>query len=75
MADISDVQRAALKMLVATRGGCSVTTAVVRGFPFEMLEDLVRAGLATAHRDVHGGRKTKIVHLRITAAGRKAIAE
>jgi hypothetical protein len=74
MADISDVQRAALKMLVASHR-VSVTEAVVRGFAFEMLEGLVRAGLATAHRDAVGARKTKIVRLRITAAGRKAIAE
>jgi hypothetical protein len=74
MADISDIQRAALKMLVASHR-VSVTEAVVRGFAFEMLEDLVRAGLATAHRDAVGARKTKIVRLRITAAGRKAIAD
>jgi hypothetical protein len=74
MADISDEQRAALKMLLASRG-CSVTTAVMPGFAFEVLEDLVRAGLATAYRDVVGARRTKIVRLRITAAGRKAIAE
>jgi hypothetical protein len=75
MADISDEQRAALKMLAASRGGCSVTTAVMRGFAFEALEDLVRAGLATAHRVAVGAGKTKSVHLRITAAGGKAIAE
>ena len=72
---LTDVQRAALKMLVTSHRGCSVTTAVARGFAIEMLEDLVRAGLATAHRVAVGAGKTKSVHLRITAAGRKAIAE
>jgi hypothetical protein len=72
---LTDVQRAALQMLATSHRGCSVTTAVARGFAFEMLEDLVRAGLATAHRDAVGARKTKIVRLRITAAGRKGIAE
>jgi hypothetical protein len=34
--------------------------------------DLVRAGSATVHRDTIGTAKTRIAHLRITAAGRNA---
>jgi hypothetical protein len=72
---LTDSQRAALQMLAASPRGYSLSTAVARGFAFETLKDLVRAGLATAHRDAVGTGKTKIEHLRITAAGRKSIAE
>jgi hypothetical protein len=44
-----------------------------RGFTFEMLQDLVRAGLATAKREAISGAEAKIVHLRITDTGRRAI--
>ena len=50
-----------------------IPTVMARGFAFEMLQDLARAGLATAHRDAVGASKTKVAHLRITAAGRSAI--
>jgi hypothetical protein len=43
--------------------------------PHEVLQDLVRMGLTTAQRRSFGRRSTKIMHLRLTAAGRKAIAE
>jgi hypothetical protein len=46
-----------------------------RGFAFEVLQDLVGAGLAVVQRDAVGVGKTKLPHLRITAAGRMAIAE
>jgi hypothetical protein len=68
-------QRAALQMLAASPRGYSLSTVIARGFAFEMLQELVRAGFATAYRDVVGTAKTKLAHLRITAAGRKAIAD
>jgi hypothetical protein len=52
-----------------------LSTVMGRGFEFEMLQDLVRAGLATAQRDAVGVAKTKVAHLRITEAGRNAIGE
>jgi hypothetical protein len=72
---LTDVQRAALQTLSASRRGYSLTTAVARGFAFEMLQDLVRVGLATVRRDALGTAKARTTHLRITATGRKAIAE
>jgi hypothetical protein len=48
---------------------------MARGYTFEMLQDLVRAGWAVAQRDAVGLSNTKVVHLRITEAGRKAIAD
>jgi hypothetical protein len=71
---LTDNQRTALQMLAASPRSYSLSTVMARGFAFEMLQDLVRAGLATAHRDAVGASKTKVAHLRITPAGRNAIA-
>jgi hypothetical protein len=75
MAKLNDEQRAALSMLARSIRGCAVPTIMARGFAYETLQDLVRGGLARAQRDRVGMEKTKVAHLRITAAGRKAIAE
>jgi hypothetical protein len=72
---LTDSQRAALQMLAASARGCSLSTAIARGFEFETLQDMVGSGLATVYRDAVGTAKTRIAHLRITTAGRKAIAE
>jgi hypothetical protein len=61
-------------MLAASRRGFSLSTVMARGFSFEMLQGLVRAGYATAHRDAVGAEKARAPHLRSTEAGRKAIA-
>jgi hypothetical protein len=75
MANLTDEQRAALQMLAASARGYSLATMAVRGFAPEMLNDLVGTGCATMHRIAFGLGTSKIVSLRITAAGRKAIAE
>jgi hypothetical protein len=75
MAKLSDKQRAALRMLDASARGYSLSTMAARGFDLEMLHDLVHAGWATVHRGAFGPGTSKIVSLRITEAGRKAIAE
>jgi hypothetical protein len=72
---LTDTQRAALQMLAASHRGYCLSTLMARGFAFEMLQDLVHAGLATVQRDAAGAGTTKIAYLRITAAGRKAIKE
>jgi hypothetical protein len=72
---LTDQQRAALRMLAASIRGQSLSTMLARGFTIEMLQGLVSAGLATANRDAIGAARTKVAHLQITAAGRKAIAE
>jgi hypothetical protein len=68
-------QRAALQMLAASHRGYSLSTLMARSFAYEMLQDLVRTGLATVQRDAVGMGKTKVAYLRISVAGRKAIAE
>jgi hypothetical protein len=75
MAELSDEQRAALRMLAASARGYSVSTLAARGFAEEMLRDLVRTGCVTVHRTAFGPGTSKIVTLRITATGRKAAAD
>jgi hypothetical protein len=70
---LTDIQRAALQMLATSPRGFALPTVMARGFSFEMLQGLVRAGFATAPRDAVGMRKEKLPHLRITEAGRRAI--
>jgi hypothetical protein len=72
---LTDLQHAALQMLAKSPRGFALSTAVARGFSFEMLQGLVRAGFATAPRDAVGRGKSKLAHLRITEAGRKALAK
>jgi hypothetical protein len=73
MADLTDIQRAALRMLATSTRGFALSTVMARGFKFEMLQELVRGGLASTNRDAVGTAKSKVPHLRITDAGRKAI--
>jgi hypothetical protein len=75
MAELTDKQRAVLSMLALAPRGYSLPTVMARGFAYEMLQDLVSAGLASVRRDAVGTQKSKLAHLRITAAGRKVIAK
>jgi hypothetical protein len=70
---LTDKQRAVLQTLTTSTRGYSLSTLMARGFAFEMLQGLVSVGLAVAQRDAVGPSKTKVPHLRITEAGRKAI--
>jgi hypothetical protein len=75
MADLTDIQRAVLRMLAKSTRGYGLSTVMARGFTFEMLQELVRAGLASTNRDAIGTARSKIPHLRITQAGRLAIGD
>ena len=48
-----------------------------RGFSIDMMIELVKAGLATTKRErmVADGRQTGVVRVRITDAGRQALAK
>jgi hypothetical protein len=69
-------EREALRMLVGSPHGCSESIMLAHGFAIGMLRDLVRNEFATADREfVRAGRRTiTIVRLRITEAGRRALA-
>jgi hypothetical protein len=77
MAELTDEQRRALRLLARSPNGCTEALLMAHGFPTEMLTGLLTHGLVRA--DVHamraGGRATVVVWMQITPAGRKAIAE
>jgi hypothetical protein len=52
-------------------------TLIAHGFTNDFLVELIRAGLATAkaERVVAAGRTVEIARVRITEAGRRAIAD
>ena len=69
-------QRQALRLLDLSVNGCTQSMLLARGLAIGMLRGLVRDGLATADRErAPAGRGTVIItRLRITDAGRKALA-
>jgi hypothetical protein len=56
--------------------GCTEAMMLAHGFSIEQLVELVRAGLATATAEhmVAGTRMIEIARVRITEAGRRALA-
>ena len=70
-------RRRALELLAASSDGCTEAIILAHGFTIDFLVDLIRAGLATAQTDraVAGGRSMQVTRLRITDAGRRALAE
>jgi hypothetical protein len=70
-------RRQALELLEASIDGCTEAIMLAYGFKSELLVELVNAGLATAsiERTVVAGRGVKVVRMRITAAGRRALSK
>ena len=70
-------RRRALELLAASPGGCTEAIVLAHGFTTDFLVDLIRVGLATAQteRAVAGGRTMQVTSMRITDAGRRALAE
>ena len=70
-------RRRALELLEASIDGCTEAIMLAYGFKIELLVELVNAELATATIDrmVVGGRRVKVIRMRITAAGRRALAK
>jgi hypothetical protein len=69
-------RRRALELLASCRDGCTEAIMLAHGFTIEQMVELVRAGLATAQaeRVVAGGRTIEVARVRITEAGRRALA-
>ena|SRR5262249_14343563 len=69
-------RRRALELLAASPDGCTEALMFANGFTAELLVELVRAGLAsaTSERVAASGRSIEIVRVRITEAGRQALA-
>src|SRR6516162_9879767 len=70
-------RRRALELLEASIDGCTEAIMLAYGFKTELLVQLVNTLLATAiieHMAV-GGRRVKVIRMRITAAGRRALSK
>ena len=70
-------RRRALELLAESRYGYTKAILRAHGFSIDMMIELVKAGLATTKRErmVADGRQTGVVRVRITAAGRQALAK
>ncbi len=70
-------RRRALELLAASRDGCTEAIMIAHGFTVPQMVELVRAGLATAYtrRVIVARRTVEIAWVRITAAGRRALAD
>lgn len=72
---LSGEQRQALELLAGGPRGYAKGRLLADGFTVDLLANLVREGLATAHRGRirAGGREIRVERYRITDAGRRAI--
>jgi hypothetical protein len=77
MPELTDEQRRALRRLARHPDGCAEAELLVDGFTIGELTDLVIDGLAIGRvaRIAFDGRERPVVWMKITEAGRKAIAE
>jgi hypothetical protein len=66
----------ALELLASSRDGCTEAIMIAHGFTVPQMVELVRTGLATAHtrRAIAGRRTIEIAYMKITEAGRRALA-
>jgi hypothetical protein len=66
-----------LELLAASPDGCTEATMRAHGFSVDMLAKIVLAGLASVstERVLAGRQPIEVARLRITEAGRRALAE
>ena len=69
-------RRRALELLASCRDGCTEAILRAHGVTIPQMVELVRAGLASAtpERVVAGKRAMEVTTVRITEAGRRALA-
>jgi hypothetical protein len=67
--------RRVLTVLAASPNGCTEAIMLAHGFTLELLVDIIRAGLATAHdeRMRAGSRAINVTRVKITEIGRQAL--
>jgi hypothetical protein len=70
-------ERRLLDLLAASDDGCTEAILLAHGFARELIDSFVSAGLATATvvRAFAAGRAIEFTRVRITDAGRRALAE
>jgi len=68
-------RRRALELLAASPEGCTEALMFANGFTAELLIELVRAGLVSAHaeRVVGDGKMTEVARVKISEAGWQAL--
>jgi len=68
-------RRRALELLASSPDGCTEGLMVANGFTIELLLELVRTGLASAHaeRRVVEGKMTEVARMGITNEGRRLL--
>jgi hypothetical protein len=73
----SSERRRALALLAASPDGTTEAILLAHGFSTEMIVELIRDGLANAQaeRVTASGRAIEVTRVRITDAGRRALAE
>jgi hypothetical protein len=67
----------ALRLLAENPDGCSRAILLAHGFSLELMDKLIRVGLATAstEREIRGDKAIEIVRIKLTKAGREAVRE
>ena len=70
-------RRRALELLAASPDGCTEAILFANEFTAQMLIELIRTELATAQpeRMIADGKQIEITRMRITEAGRQALAQ
>src|SRR5262249_49434889 len=70
-------RRRPLELLAASPDGCTEALMFANGFTAELLIELVRAGLASAHaeRMVADGKMTEVARMKLSEAGWQALAD
>jgi hypothetical protein len=69
-------ERRMLELLAASDDGCTEAMLLAHGFALDLIHGIVSAGLATAtaERRFVAERWVKVTRMRITDAGRRALA-
>ncbi len=75
MAELTDEQRRALRILARSPNGCTEALMLAYRFTDDMLAELMVNGLLTARYEHAVGRSEVVVRMQITAAGRREIGE
>src|SRR5215471_19841206 len=70
-------RRRALELLAASPDGCTEALMFANGFTAELLIELVRAGLASAHaeRMIANGKTMEVARMKISEGGWQALAD
>src|SRR5262249_15184554 len=70
-------RRRALELLAASPDGCTEALMFANGLTAELLIELMRAGLASAHAErlVADGKVTEVARMKLSEAGWQALAD